>query len=184
MKKTWFVMLVVIIVLSAVSIPALATPPETAAGDWYYHPRLDELELVKVVGGNTFFRTVEDSRWNGTFHGSEVCYAPDDPELDDCAASVDEGTVVFHRSGRANFHASVLFPSVTVDGATGSLEMRVDGSKPDPVTDWVGHWVITGGELHQAGLRGQGTWWGPGWQEIPGEWGVIHYSGNIHFESE
>jgi len=181
MSKKLFVLLAVIMVLSMISIPALATPPDNAQGDWYYHPRLDELVELKNVGGNSFLHTVEDSQWSGTFHGSEDCVVP---VQEDCASSVDYGKVVFHSSGNANFNAVVLFPSVTVDGQTGTLEMRVNGSSPDPVSDWIGKWVITGGELQQAGLHGQGTWWGPGWQGIPGEWGEIHYSGNIHFESE
>jgi hypothetical protein len=171
--------LVTFVFLFAIALTVQAGPPDNAQGDWFYHPRLDELELVKIVDGNTFFRTVEDSRWNGTFHGSEDCVAVSE---ENCAASVDMGPVVFHRSGQANFQAVAHFPSVTVEGVTGSLEMRVTGSKPDPVTDWEGNWVITGGSLHEDGLRGQGPWWGPGWQEVPGEWGIIHYSGNIHFE--
>ena len=181
MKKKLFVMMAMIMILSVGSIPALATPAGNAQGDWFYHPRLDELELVKLVGDNTFFRTVEDSRWNGTFQGSEDCKAT---EEDNCAASVDVGTVIFHASGRANFLGWVHFESVYVDGTSGSLEMQVNGTKPDAVNDWVGHWVITGGTLHDDGLRGQGSWWGPGWQEVPGVWGIIHYSGNIHFEAD
>lgn len=181
MKKKLFVLLTLIIVLGAVSIPALATPSTDVAGDWYYHPRLGELE-VRLAGGNTIFSTVEDSRFNGTFHGSEDCVAIEEKN---CVASVDYGTVIIHPSGRANFQGWVLFPALTLDGHTGSLEMQVNGTLPSIGTsEWDGRWTITGGELHQAGLRGQGIWWGPGWQEVPGVWGEIHYSGNIHFESD
>ena len=177
MNKKLFVLLAVIMVLSMVSIPGLASPPENAEGDWYYLPRLAEM-VVRGAGGNTIISTVEDSEWNGTFHGeTEDCVV-----LDDCAVSVDYGKIVFHSSGRANFAGVVSFPSVTVDGKTGGLEMRVNGVKHGP--EWEGRWVITGGDLHQSGLRGKGTWWGPGWQEDPEEWGEIHYSGNIHFESD
>ena len=184
MNKKLIVLLAVIMTLILVSIPALATPPDNAAGDWYYHPRLDELELVKEVGGNTFLRTVEDSRWTGTFQGTEDCIAESLPPEDICAASVDYGDVVFYRSGRGFFKGTVEFASVTVHGKTGSLEMRVNGTRPDPFTDWTGHWVITSGEGELTGLHGQGTWWGPGWQEVVGEWGEIHYSGKIHFEAD
>lgn len=179
MKKKVLILLVMIAILLAAAIPALATPAEDVQGDWFYHPRLDEVELVKIVGNNTFFRTVEDSRWNGTFQGSEACIVTAE---ENCASSVDSGPVVIHRSGLMNFQGWVRFDSVTVNGATGSLEMRVSGIRPATATDWQGQWVITGGELHQAGLRGQGPWWGPGWQEVPGQWGIIHYSGSIHYE--
>lgn len=177
--KRIFVLLTLIMVLAVISSAALAGPPENVAGDWYYHPRLDELETVKIVGGNTFLWTVEDSRWNGSFQGSEDCMAI---PAQDCAASVDYGDVIFYRSGRGFFKGVVEFAEVTVHGKTGTLQMKVNGSRPDPFTDWTGHWVIADAGKQLKGLQGQGTWWGPGWQEIPGEWGIIHYQGKVHFE--
>lgn len=179
MNKRLLVLLVLAVALLAASLPAQATPSDYVEGDWFYHPRLNEMEVVRVAGGNTFIKAIEDGRWSGAFQGSEACMGSDDHN---CAASVDHGTGIIHRSGRMTFLAWADFDSVTVNGITGSLEMRVTGSRPDPVTGWEGNWVITGGELHEMGLRGQGPWWGPGWQEEVGVWGVIHYSGNMHFE--
>ena len=164
MKKKLFVLLAVIMVLSMISIPAMATPPENAEGEWIYLPTGQE--LLKVAGGNTFLSITEDSRWTGTFDGE----------------SKDHGTVVIYRSGRLFFKGEVEFTSVTVNGQTGTLELQVNGSKQDSGSDWVGRWVVSGGELYEAGLRGQGSWDGPGWQGDPEVEGEIHYSGNIHFE--
>ncbi len=175
MKKKLIFMLVVTMVLSMVSIPAFATPPENAEGVWCYLPRLDEFVFYKVVGGNQFFTFGEDANWTGTFAGD----------------SYDYGSGVIHSSGAWFFKGIVSFTTVTVDGETGSLELRVNGSRPDAGSNWVGRWVITGGGLHQAGLRGQGTFDGPGWPppaggtvECPLGYGVIPYEGNIHFESD
>lgn len=180
MNKKLFVLLAAVLALFLVTISAVASPSENAVGDWFYHPRSAETEFA-VAGQNTIIHAVYDSRWNGTFQGSEECMVPEEV---DCAASVDYGKVIFHGTGRGNFAGWVEFPGVTVEGVTGSLEMRVNGTLPGPGSEWVGHWVITGGELHEGGLRGQGAWWGPGWLEVEGEWGVIHYSGNIHFEGK
>ena len=166
MRKKLLVLLAAAMLLLLVSIPASATPPQNAAGHWTYLPRGDE--LLKEAGGNIFLWNVEDAVWTGTFDGE----------------SVDTGIVVIHNSGSAYFNGNVVFESVVVDGKTGYLELRVNGRKPDltPDTEWKGHWVISaaGGELE--GLKGQGSWWGPGWNGNPEEWGHIDYDGKIHFE--
>ncbi|MCP4409845.1 MAG: hypothetical protein GY807_19290 [Gammaproteobacteria bacterium] len=179
MKRKFFVLLAVIMMVSVVSITAFATPPEDAGGDWYYMPTILG---VKVAGGNTFLTISDIGNWKGTFDGeSEDCAAF---PFEVCALSEDYGTVVIHRSGLTFYKGVNTFPAVTVDGKMGRLEMRVNGSKPVG-SDWQGHWVITNAEGDLAGLHGQGTWWGPGYNpEIPELWGEIHYSGNIHFGSD
>ena len=166
MRKKLFVLLTTVMLLLLVSVPAFATPPQNAFGEWIYLPRGDE--LLKEAGGNIFLWNVEDAVWTGTFDGE----------------SVDSGVVVLHRSGSVPFKGDVVFETAVVDGKTGNLELRVNGTKPDlsPDTEWKGHWVISeaGGEL--AGLKGQGSWWGPGWGGDPKVWGHIDYDGKIHFE--
>ena len=166
MKKIVFVMPVAILLLVLISIPAFATPPDDASGHWTYLPRGNE--VIKEAGGNLFLWTVEDSILSGTIEGQ----------------AVDQGKVILHRSGSLSFNGVVSFESATVHGKTGSLELRVNGTKPDssPDSDWKGYWVISsaGGDL--AGLKGQGTWFGKGWQGNPLEWGHLDYEGNIHFK--
>jgi hypothetical protein len=166
MKRIMLLLPVALLLLLLVTIPAFATLPQEAAGHWTYLPRGDV--LLKEPGGNIFLWNVEDAVWTGTFEGE----------------SVDTGIVVLHRSGSAFFKGVVVFESATVQGKTGSLELRVNGTKKDLTldTEWKGYWVVAeaGGEL--AGLKGQGTWWGPGWQGDPAEWGHIDYDGRIHFE--
>ena len=168
MMKKIIVLLAVIMVLMIVTIPASATRPEDAGGDWKYLPNLDEFLVYKVVDGNQFFTFGEVGDWSGTFNGYAYEY----------------GSGVIHSNGSWFFKGTVSFDLVTVDDREGSLEMKVHGSKTDGGSNWVGKWVLTGGSLHQEGLRGQGTFDGPGWQGDPEVWGVIPYTGNIHFESD
>jgi len=176
MKKMLFVLLGVIMALTMVALPAQATPPENAQGLWYYMPSILD---VKVVGGNTFLTITDVGNWNGTFDG-------DSTECDVfpvCAVSEDAGTVVAYASGHAFYAGVNTFPSVTVNGKAGRLVMRVNGVKFGD--SWDGRWVIIEGEGELAGLQGQGTWWGPGYNPAePLEYGEIHYAGDIHFEGD
>jgi hypothetical protein len=163
MKRLSVILLTVVMVLSTLSMPAHAGPPTPADGIWTYVPCIvDE----KVAGGNTFLTTTEEGWWEGTFEGT----------------STEAGKVVIHASGSWSFKAIVSFDEGTVvDGTSGTLEMSVVGSRPDAFTDWQGKWVILSGTDELETLRGQGTWWGPGYVGGP-EPGNIPYEGNIHFE--
>ena len=166
-KRSLFLVTVLMVVLvSVLSVPAHAGPPENASGVWHYRPL--GLPEVKVAGGNTILTIKEEAYWEGTFDG----------------VSEDHGTVVFYAAGHWIFQGWVEFDPVTVDGRTGSLTMRVIGSKPDAGADWAGTWVIIKGTGDLKGLQGQGTWWGPGWQGDPLVYGVIPYAGNVHFEPD
>jgi hypothetical protein len=162
MKRMLLTLLTLSVILSMLSVPALAGPPTAAEGLWQYKPTiLDE----RVADGNIFLETSEEGIWTGTFEGE----------------STEAGHVVIHSSGFWSFRAIVSFSEVTVDDKTGTLEMSVVGKRPDAGSDWQGRWVILGGTGELATLRGQGTWWGPG-APGPGEWGDIPYAGQIHFE--
>ena len=192
MKKKLFVLLAVILILSTVAIAASATPPENAQGYWYYRPTKDPFLGAKFANGNMFLTIADEGFWTGTFNGDVNC-SEDLPEIEppdilaeNCGVSTDIGWVVIHSNESWFYRGIVSLDPVTVDGKLGTLEMRVSGSRPDALTDWDGgKWVITGGTGELAGLRGQGTWSGPGWLGIdPNVYGVIPYSGNIHFESD
>ena len=145
MKKKLFVLLTMIMVLSLMSIPALAGPPDNnASGDWCYEliPSTD----VKVAGGNTFVLDFNDNgHWNGTFDGD----------------SFDDGWIVMRARGYWFFKTTVSFDDVTVLGKTGGLEMRVNGWIPadwESFSEYEGLWVITRATGDLRGLVGRGTW--------------------------
>lgn len=164
MKKRSLLLITVLMIalLSTLSTPVYAGPPTPAEGLWQYLPTILD---ARVAGGNTFLTTSEIGQWTGTFSGG----------------SIEAGHVVIHSAGFTHFKAIVSFASVTVDNRMGSLEMRVNGSRPYAGAEWEGRWAITEGTGELEGLRGQGTWWGPG-APRPGEWGDIYYSGNVHFD--
>ena len=72
MNKKIFVLLVVIVMIFAMSIPALAGKPENnASGEWCYD--LVDGDDVKLADGNTFVLNFNDiGNWNGTFVGDSV----------------------------------------------------------------------------------------------------------------
>jgi len=162
MKRLLLTLLTLAVMLSMLSVPALAGPSTAAEGVWQYKPTIED---VRMADGNMFLETSEEGLWTGTFEGE----------------STEDGHVVVYRTGSWSFRGTVSFSQVTVDGASGTLEMTVVGSRPDAVTDWQGRWVILSGTGDLATLRGQGTWWGPGAPDV-GQWGDIYYEGQIHFE--
>jgi hypothetical protein len=153
----------VIALMMASALPALAVPPQEAAGEWHYVAHVDG---VKIAGCNTYLTIYEDSVLSGTFDGT----------------ADDRGTVVLHCSGDASYNAILTFEEVTVDGKTGSMVMSINGRAPAPATMWQGNWVILSATGELAGLHGQGAWWGPG-AGGPGLPGFIEYDGNYHFKS-
>jgi hypothetical protein len=161
MKKVWLTLLTVVVALSALLISAQAGPPTTAEGLWQYQPFIEDM---RTAGCNTFLDTFENGLWTGTFEGT----------------STEDGKVVIHCNGAWSFNAIVSYVG-TVNGQSGTLQMSVEGSRPDGESEWLGRWVILSGTEGLATLRGQGTWWGPG-APNPGEWGDIYYEGNVHFE--
>ncbi len=162
MKRMLLKLVTLSAILAMVSVPVLAGPPTAAEGLWQYKPTIDG---IREADGNTFLKTSEEGKWTGTFTGD----------------STEDGHVVIYSTGFWSFRATVSFSQVTVDEKSGTLEMRVVGSRPDAGSDWQGFWVILSGTGELATLRGQGTWWGPG-APGPGEWGDIYYGGQIHFE--
>jgi hypothetical protein len=163
MKKLSLILLslLIFVFLFAITLSVQAGPPEPAEGIWLYTPFiLDE----KVAGCNSILTTYEEGIWSGTFEGT----------------SREDGTVKVHCKGNWNFKAIAYFEDVTVDGRSGTLTMTVNGTRPDALSDWFGHWTITDGTDELENLRGHGTFWGPG-APAPGEQGTIFYDGKYHF---
>jgi len=171
MKKRVMVSLVVIAVLSAALISASADSPKQkgkdkhADGIWCYMPAtLDFLPIADYTGDKAFASFSESGEWTGTFTGESKEYGLAMLQLSEAGLS-------------GSFVGTIVFDSVQVDGASGGLELDVYGDRPDTDSDWVGTWRITDGTGELEGLRGQGAWWGPGYnQEVPDECGVLYYS--------
>ena len=163
MRTRVLMLLTMIMILPILSTPALAGPPTEAEGLWEYMPTIVD---ARVADGNTFLHTTEVGKWTGTFEGE----------------STEDGQVVIFSSGRWSFRGMVSFEGKVGD-KSGTLEMSVNGTKPDVYSEWKGRWVILSGTDELANLRGQGDWWGPG-SLGPGYWGDIYYWGRIHFEPE
>jgi hypothetical protein len=162
MRTKVFALLAAIMVVSAASIAACT--PSSAAGNadgvWCYLPRKGQAETVKVVDNNHILSGQYDGSWTGTFAGS----------------SEEFGAAVIRSSGRRLYIGVVSFDSVDVGGKSGGLEMHVVGVKEDPNSEWEGSWVITDGTGEMEGLRGEGKWWGTGWQSDFEVCGELQYS--------
>jgi hypothetical protein len=167
MRKVSLSMLVlsVLVLVFAITLSVQAGPPETASGRWHYNFLYDK--SVKGAGCNTFYDSVEEGDWSGTFNGD----------------SIDEGLFVEHCSGSLSFNAKVYIDDATVEGKKGSLEISVVGRWPSGADRWTGTWVIANGSGELKHLRGQGTWWGSGDPDPnhPLNWGYVDYVGSYHF---
>ena len=163
-RKLFLVIVFVLLVLGIFAIPVLAGPPGDASRTWYYHPSQEP--VVRIAGGNQHMEIADFGWWEGTFDG----------------LSTDTGSAIVHRAGNWSYRGVVILEPVTVDDKTGVIEMKVNGSRPDAFSEWSGTWVIIDAHGELEGLHGSGKWWGPGWQGVPGEMGVIPYNGKYHFE--
>jgi hypothetical protein len=164
MKRLLLVPLVVCALVLGVT-PAVAGPPEEAAGDWTYMPDLAGLTF-REAGNNLFISGTEVSTFTGTFEGT----------------SDDEFVVVCHRKGpesAMNFVKGTIDFTGEVDGRAGDLTMKFVGKQDSTTCDpsgaiWSGTWVILGGTGELADLHGHGEWTGPSFD--------LDYNGYIHFD--
>ncbi len=183
MKKMTVGLLTLVMLLSAFSVLAHATPPTEVAGELRYMARFKVYDdsgqcvppdgpedprppCIRMADGNMFAETFEDAVWGGAFVGVTT---------DDCK-------VVIHSSG-AWFYKAIASFQGTVDGREGTLQMSMAGSRPSGDAEWQGRWVILGGDGELATLRGQGTWSGFGAPDV-WVWGDISYEGKIHFDPD
>ncbi len=150
--------------------PARATNRIDAAGLWEYIPTI---QAEHTIGCATLYETTETARWTGTFHGPGG--------EDDYAYSTEVGRVLIHCSGATSFVGVVTFDEVVVDGKSGGLKMLAFGHRPAG-EEWSGRWITLRGTGELRGIRGSGTWWGPGWDPTePDQFGQIPYAGTIRF---
>ncbi len=151
--------------LSMLSMPVHATPPISAQGCFDYTYEITGTRMSEE--GNLFLYATEHEWWIGDFTGES-----------DAVFRVE----IFTYEGFWNVWLRSTFTG-TVQGKSGTLVIQLVGKKPEGL-DWYGQWMIISGTDELANLRGQGVWWGPGYEgtEIPGARPDIYYSGLIHFD--
>ena len=157
------VMMCTIALLSTLLTAVYATPSEPVSGSFDY---TFEITGMRGADGNTFLYATEWEDWEGDFTGTSVAVF----------------RVEMFRSGFWNVWLRSTFTG-TVNGKSGTAVIQLVGKKSSG-EDWYGQWVILSGTGDLANLRGQGTWWGPGYRsdtKIPGD-PDIYYSGKIHFK--
>lgn len=148
------------VLLSILMIPFVnAMPSEHVSGTWLYLP--SSIVITKTADGNTFKSGVEDGDWSGNFDGT----------------SEDFFEVIAHPAGFVTCQGQINFEG-TVNGESGTMVILFDGKKEAGL--WSGKWVILSGTDDLMNLHGQGTWEGPGYLG-DGNWGILTYSGKIHF---
>jgi len=159
----------VMAVLLLVAGPVYATPPIPVSGtfDYTYSPI-----GTREADGNMFLYATEHEWWGER---------PEEPFVGESDAYF---RVEMFRSGFWNVWLRTTFTG-TVQDKSCTLVIQLVGKKPAD-GEWYGRWVILSGTCDEAKLRGQGTWWGLGYEgeAIPGERPDIFYEGKIHFEPD
>ena len=135
-----------------------AKPPTAVSGSFDYTFKTTGM---READGNLFLYATEDEIWEGDFTGTSHAVF----------------RVEMFNSGFWNVWLRSSFTG-TVLGKSGTLVIQLVGKKPAE-EDWHGQWVILSGTGELANLRGQGTWWGPGF-DAPGP--DIYYMGQVHFK--
>ena len=151
-------LLMCIVALLTLSIPVHATPPTTVSGTVDY---TFEGTGIREADGNTFLYAIEWETWVGDFEGTAVAVF---------RVGMFSSAEFWNVWLRSTFTGTVL-------GESGTMVIQLVGKKPAG-EDWYGEWVILSGTDGLANLRGQGTWWGPGFGAVGPD---IFYEGKIHF---
>ena len=157
-RSLTLIAVLMVMLLTTLSVPVYAGPPETAEGSWTYQLTS---KTSRQAGCNTFLTITEDGQWDGTLQGN----------------STESAQIVRHCEGHISYDATVIFEDVIVDGKPGGLVLSVVGKRPDLTSDWAGKWVIVSGTGELSNLHGQGDWFGPGG-------GNAGYAGQYHFEGQ
>jgi hypothetical protein len=159
MKKMSLVVLTLIMVLSALAMPAYAAGPTPVSGTFDYSFVVDD---TRSANGNTFLYATEWEEWAGDFSG--------------------QGEATFRvqvfPSGDMNVWLRSEFQGTVTGVEAGDddkMIIQLVGEKPFG-EDWSGQWVIIGGTGALAQVRGQGTWGGPGFGPVTP---MIWYNGQI-----
>ena len=101
----------------------------------------------------------DEGTWGGTFDGTETEY----------------GILVIYCNGNMSYKGDLTFVG-SVEGRSGTLEMRTVGTCCHEEYLWEGTWTILSGTGDLKNLRGHGTWFG--------DPGSLEYDGKYHFEPD
>ncbi|SEI96866.1 hypothetical protein [Demequina mangrovi] len=144
--------------------PAMAGPPEDAAGTWEYQV-IPGSVVPRTAGNNTFIAAAEDGQFTGTFEGW----------------SYDTFSLICHRKAPdvvdINVKGDIYFTGDVMD-QSGTLTMRFVGKMtstncgPADGATWTGTWTIIDGGGELADVHGHGTWTGPAYH--------LTYAGQVH----
>ncbi len=126
--------------------PAAADQPVTASGP--FTTLSDNLTLIRIADGNTFFAETLTLAYAGDLTGP----------------AVDTDTLLVLKNGTFSSHGTEVCTACTLAGITGdfSAVFTLTGFTPDGFVhfQYSGHLTFVGGAGGLAGLRGQGTFQG------------------------
>jgi len=162
LKRTAAVLMAVVGLTAVTPAPAEAHGRTPVKGTWEYSTEVDD---VREVGCKTVLKLRQSDEFTGTIAGTS------NPDL-------GTSTVVLRCNGSTTVRGTIHFDEVTVDGRTGSMVMRAWGRLAAGETEWTGRWRIIRAWDGLEGLRGHGSWWGPG-AGGPNLPGYLKYEGNV-----
>lgn len=154
MRKHLVVLAVAALTVGLAAAAAIAGPPLPSSGTFSLVTA--NVTSTRTVGGNTFLTVSRTAVLGGTITGT----------------STDEVRIVIRKDGSATIHGSGVCVC-TVDGRTGTVEYRFQGSGTFPAT-LDGHYVIGQGTGGLEGLHAEGP--------FSGSFFSVVYGGQHHFD--
>jgi len=137
MRKSFLLLLAVPAVTALLAQPALATTPIDGGGTFTFHP---VIQSARTADGNTFLTATANDAFAGSFTGPYT----------------EQFVFVTHPNGTATVQGTLTCTCV-VDGRTGTLTLRFEGTQAGPAAAVDGQFVVQDATGGLAGLRGVGT---------------------------
>jgi hypothetical protein len=147
-------LLVAAVAVGVAAVPALASPPTPSSGTFSLVTAT--VTSSTTAGGNTFLTVTRTAALTGTYTGT----------------STDEARIIIHADGSASITGSGVC-ACTVDGRSGTIEYRFEGTGIFPATV-DGQYVIGHGTGGLEGLHAEGP--------FSGSFMAVAYGGQHHFD--
>ena len=164
MKKKNLKLFIVLLLMTVVATPTFAGDFQDASGEYCFTQLPED---VRFAGPNLIEHVSGINEFSGTLTGTGTEYGRV------MLFDFPEGFWL----GKINIHLE----DATVDDANGELFILLKVSTPNGFVGMGGTWLITGGTGGLKGLRGGGSWSGPGVNDF-GQETCANYGGSIHFE--